>query len=264
MARNFNAKLSRLIKKNPENRNILPQFYNENTEQFESKVTIDMLKDVINSRQDYNRMINMLKRFSRKGSETIVESPYNEYGTRTTKWQRQEMNRLAGIVNRRRQARLDRLNMVEMMNSEGELGYTLGQMFGMGLASINKLQPTRAFTPSQSQADLKYKQRALLKEASTQYHRNRDEILKDNYIKALSENYAADDIKDVVKSIRNMNPDLFVLKFEARGDKFEMAYPPGRGSEQYNSYVSELKSYWNSEPSILDAGSPVITTLLNQ
>lgn len=264
MARNFNAKLRRLVKENPENKNILPQFYNEDMDQFESRITIGNLKEMINTRQDYNRILNMLKRFSRRGAETVVEAPNNDYGTKTTKWQKQEMERMSGIVNRKRQERLDRLNLVEMMNSEGELGYTLGQMFGMGLASMNKLQPTRAFTPSQSQKDIKYKQRALLKESSTNYFRDRDEILKENYIQALLENYDQNDIKDVISAIRGMESDLFVLKFEARGDKFEMAYPPSRGSEQYDNYVSELRAYWERESSILDAGAPAITTLLNQ
>ena len=262
MARNFNDKLRREVRKSPENKNILPQFYNESTEQFESRITIATLKDLIQTRQDYNRVINMLKRFSRRGAERIVDAPYNEYGTRTTKWQREETARMVGIVNRKRQERLDNLNMVEMMNSEGKLGYTLGQMFGMGLASVNKLSPTKAFTRSQSQTDLKYKMRSLMNEARTRYHLDRDQLLKDNYIKALTENYNEEDIRDVISAIRAMDGDLFVLKFEARGDKFEMAYPPDRNSEEYKNYVSELRAYWTSKTSLLDIAGPGMTTAL--
>lgn len=244
VARNFNDKLRRLVRQNPENKNILPQFYNEKTEQFESRITIVTLKEMIQTRQDFNRQLNMLKRFSKRGAEEIVEAPDNTYGTRTTKWQRQETARLVGIVNRKRQERLDRLNLVEMANSEGKLGYTLGQMFGMGLASRNKLTPTKAFTPSQSQNDLKYKMQALIKESKTKYYLDRDQLLKDNFIRTLLENYDQRDIQDVISSIRGMDPDMFVLKFEARGDKFEMAYPPDRNSDEYDNYVSELKGYW--------------------
>ena len=244
VARNFNDKLRRLVKENPENKNILPQFYNEKTDQFESRLTVASLKDMIQTRQDYNRMLNMLKRFSKRGAEKIIEAPGNTYGTRTTKWQRTETARLVGIVNRKRQERLDRLNMVEVASSEGKLGYTLGQMFGMGLASRNKLQPTKAFTPSQSQTDLKYKMQALMKETKTKYYLDRDQLLKDNFIKTLLENYDQKDIQDVISSIRNMDPDMFVLKFEARGDKFEMAYPPNMNTDEYDNYVSELRGYW--------------------
>lgn len=250
VARNFNDKLRRLVKQNPENKNILPQFYNEKTDQFESRLTIATLKDMIQTRADYNRQINMLKRFSKRGAERIVEVPDNEYGTKTTLWQRQETARLVGIVNRKRQERLDKLNIVEMANSEGKLGYTLGEMFGMGLASTNKLRPTKAFTKSQSQTDLKYKMRSLIDETRTKYYSDRDLMLKNNYIKALLENYNENDISDVISRIRSMDSDLFVLKFEARGDKFEMAYPPDRDSEEYRSYVLELKGYWLGNTSI--------------
>lgn len=242
MARNFNDKLRREIKKSPENKNKLPQFYNENTGQFESRITVAMLHDLIKTRADYNRMLNMLKRFSRRGAEKIVDAPSNDYGTRTTKWQKQEMSRMVGIVNRRRQERLDKLNLVEVMNSQGSLGYTLGQMFGMGLASKNKLSPTKAFTPSQSQTDLKYKFRGLLTESKTTYHQDRDALLKENYIATLKRNYFENDITDVIDKIRKMDTDAFILKFEAKSDAFEFAYPPDR--DQYQHYLEELKSYW--------------------
>ena len=244
MVRNFNNKLSKLVKKNPENKNILPQFYNEDSGEFESRITIEGLKEAIQTRQDYNRQINMLKRFSRKGAEEIIEAPGNQYGSRTTKWQKEETSRLVGIVNRKRKERLNRLSAVEMANAEGELGYTLGDMFGMGLASKNKLSPSRGFTPSQSQTDIKYKLRALIEESRTKHYKDKDEILKENYIKALSENYNSNDIKPIIASIKKMDIDLFLVKFEARGDKFEMAYPPEQDTEEYKNYLSELEAYW--------------------
>lgn len=261
VARNFNDKLRRLVKENPENKNILPQFYNEKTDQFESRITIGTLKSLIQTRADYNRELNMLRRFSRRGAETIVDAPNNTYGSRTTKWQKNETMRMVGIVNRKRQERLDKLNMVEMMNSQGKLGYTVGEMFGMGLASKNKLKPTKGFLASQSQADIKQKFRALMTESATKYHMNRDEILKDNYIRTLAENYKATDIADVVAKIKGMDSDAFVLKFEAKGDAFEFAYPPD--SEQYQNYLEELKAYWLND-SLLDYSPALTTALLNQ
>ena len=38
VARNFNDKLRRLVSANPQNKNILPQFYNERTGEFESQI----------------------------------------------------------------------------------------------------------------------------------------------------------------------------------------------------------------------------------
>ena len=264
VVRNFNDKLRRLVKENPENQNILPQFWNEQTQEFESRVTIKNLKELIQTRADYNRQLNMLRRFSRRGAEEIIEAPTNEYGARTTKWQKYEMARMAQIVNRRRKERLENLENVKMLDSYGELGYTLGQRFGMGLASRNSLNPIKTFTASQTQADIKQKVRALMRESASNYAKDRDLMLKENFINELRKNYNEADISDVIERIRSMDDDLFVLKFEARGDKFELAYPPDRGSEEYNNYVSELKGYWLRETTPLDVSTPLLTTILNQ
>lgn len=264
VVRNFNDKLRRLVKENPENQNILPQFWNEQTQQFESRVTIKNLKELIQTRADYNRQLNMLRRFGRIGAEEIIEAPTNEYGARTTKWQKSEMARMAQIVNRRRKERLENLENVKMLDSYGELGYTLGQRFGMGLASRNSLNPIKTFTRSQTQADLKQKVRALMRESASNYAKDRDLMLKENFINELRQNYNEADISDVIERIRSMDDDLFVLKFEARGDKFELAYPPDRDSEEYKNYVSELKGYWLRETTPLDVSTPLLTTILNQ
>ena len=244
MARNFNDKIRRLIRKNPENYNVLPQFFNKETEQFESKITVAGLKDLIETRQDYNRLINMLKRFSRKGAETIIEIPGNVYESRTTKWQAVEMKRMATLVNRKRKERLEELSNVEMKSSEGLLGYTLGDRFGMGLASENRLKPIKVFTPAQSQTDIKQKQRALLAESTTKYFDKRDMILKNNYINTILQNFNESDVKSVLSTIRGMDANEFLLKFEAAGDKFEKIYPPSYGTPDYYNYVEELKAYW--------------------
>ena len=251
-ARNFNDKIRRLLAKNPDNRNILPQFFNEKTQQFESRITVDYLKKSIQTRQDYNRMVNMLKRFSKRGAERVVSAPGNEYGSKITRWQKAEMIRMQGIVNRKRRERLSLLKTVEVMNVGGKLGYTLGEMFGMGLASRNQLTPQHAFTPSQSQTDIKYKARVLIGESASQYYAYRDELLRTNFISTLKQNFNESDIKDIIDAINAMDHEAFVIKFEAKVDSFEFAYPPARGSEEYKNYVSALRGYWVGGQTTLD------------
>lgn len=260
VVRNFNDKLRRLVKKNPANSNILPQFWNEKTQDFENRISIEQVKDLIATRQDYNRQLNMLKRFSRRGAEKIVETG-SDYDARTTKWQQQEQKRLVQTINRRRKVRLDNLNTLEMMNASGKLGYTLGQMFGMGLAEKNKLKPTQAFTRGQSQKDIKWKWRALQMEAKDTYYNERDDMLKQNYIRTLEENFDSADIKQVIENIKGMPAEAFYLKFEAKGDAFEWAYPPKKGTEDYKNYVAELEGYWTASDNILDL-SPTLTSVI--
>ena len=262
VARDFNRKLGRLIDANPKAKNILPQFYNPLTQQLESEISVNTLKSLITTRADYNRYIGMLNRFLREGAEEIVDAPGNQYGTKTTKWHIQEMGRLKGIVNRRKQERLDMFKDIEMASSEGSLGYSLGERFGMGLASRNQLSPTNSFTPSQTQIDVNFKLSSLMKQSKTEYYNEKDELLKNNYIRELERNFNRKDVSDVIKTIKNMDSDLFVLKFEAHGDDMEMVYPPERGTTEYKAHVEELKNYW-SNTNAIQLTPAILATLLN-
>lgn len=262
VARDFNRKLSRLIDANPNNASIYPKFYNPTTQQLESEISISNLKELITTRADYNRYVNMLKRFLKEGAEDIVDAPGNDYGSKTTRWHIQEMNRLKGNVNRKREARLEEFKDIEMASSEGSLGYSLGDRFGMGLASRSQLSPTKAFTSSQNQADINYKLSSLMKQSKSSYFRDKAQILKDNYIRELERNYNRKDVAGVIETINKMDNELFVLKFEAHGDKMEMVYPPEKGSSEYQANVEELVGYWISS-SPVQLTPTVISTLLN-
>ena len=262
VARDFNNKLNRLIDKNPNNKNILPQFYNPATQQLESEINVATLKSLIKTRVDYNRYVGMLERFLKEGAEEIVDAPGNQYGSKTTRWHIQEMGRLKGIVNRRKQERLDMFKDIEMASSKGELGYSLGERFGMGLASRNQLSPTNAFTPSQTQIDINFKLSSLMKQSKSAYYNEKDMVLKNNYIRELERNFNRSDVADVIKAINNMDNDLFVLKFEAHGDRMEMVYPPERGTPEYEANVEELRNYWLNT-NALQLTPAILATLLN-
>lgn len=247
VARDFNRKLDRLVENNPKNASALPKFYNAATDRLESYIAVENLKTLITSRADYNRIVNMLKRFMREGAEEIIDAPENEYGTRVTKWQAQEMNRLASAVNRGKAKRLAEVEKLEMETGSGKLGYTLGDRFGMGLASKVQLAPTKAFVPSQVSRDINFKFGSLLKQRDSGYYKNKDAALKANFIRELERNYAKKDIKDVIKAIKETPDDVFVLKFEAHGDGFEIAYPMENNSDEYEGFIEELKAYWITE-----------------
>ena len=132
----------------------------------------------------------------------------------------------------------------------------------MGLASRNQLSPTKAFTPSQSQADINYKLSSLIKQSKSSYYRDKAQILKDNYVRELERNYNRKDVAKVIDVINKMDNELFVLKFEAHGDKMELAYPPERGTSEYQANVEELVGYWISS-SPIQLTPAILSTLLN-
>ena len=230
VVRNFNAKLKRISTKNPELKNALPD-----------KVSVKQLKELINTRQDLNRELNALKRFSKRGAEKIVDVPGNDYNLKITKWQRTEMNRRVGIINRRRKTRLEELQNTEMKSRGESLGYTRGQL-GMGKATEVSLRPMNAFTRRMNQQDLKWKWKSIMNESQSDYFTKKDYQLRNNYIKALEQNYNSKDISNVIDTIKNMDIKEFLQKFDEEGGTLEFAYPPNQ--EQYEGYVNALKSTW--------------------
>lgn len=235
VVRNFNAKINRLSKKDPQNKNILPD-----------KISVGQLKNLINTRQDLKRELNSLKRFSKRGAEEIVIIPNTEYNLKTTKWQKTEMNRRVGIINRRRENRLKQLEEMEMKSRGEKLGYTRGQL-GMGKIAEVSLRPMNAFYRTMGNTDLKKRYQSILAQSQSDYFTQQDFRLRDNYIKGLKENYNYENIKDIIEHIENMDIKEFLQTFEEEGGTFEIASPDGKldlKQAEYSSYETALRSTW--------------------
>lgn len=228
--KNFNAKISRLEKKDPQNKEALPE-----------KITVKQIKELISTRQDLKRELNALQRFSKRGAEKIIEIPDTDYNLKTTKWQKEEMTRRTAIINRKRKRRLKEVAETEIKSRGEKLGYRWGDI-GMGKASEIELQPLKAFTPKMNRRDLGKKFNLIMKESQQGYWNKRDILMKKNYISSLEQNFNANDIKDVIEHIDNMDFNDFRKIFEAEGGNFELSYPPDE--ESYNAHLSALKSIW--------------------
>lgn len=227
--KNFNAKLTRIEKKNPEMKEALPD-----------RMSVRQLKELIATRQDLKREINSLKRFSKRGSEEI--ETYGQYNVQITKWQRQDINRRVAGINRRRSTRLEYIKSLEVQQGGESLGYTVGQL-GMGAVQEVDLQPLRGLTPGMNQRDVKYKYKHLLKESQSNYYSKKDIRARDNYIKGLLNEFKLEDIKEVIEAIEEMPIDEFLKTFYAEADaSFEGIYRPN--NDVYGSYVNQLKSIW--------------------
>lgn len=251
VVKNFNAKLSRLEKKNPDQAQYLPKFWkngvDENGSQiveFTDRLTVTQLKELINTRRDFNREINALKRFSRRGAEEIInlKDEYNlDNNIRLTKWQKTEMNRRLPHINRVRGERLEELDKIDITRGKKKQGYTLGEI-GMGEQLRNELSPLTTHSKTMNQADLRWKFRTFMKESQSDYFDNRDELLRNNYISGLEQNFAKKDLKKLIPAIRNMSIKEFKKTFYAMGGNFEFLYPPSE--DEYQGYLDELKDAW--------------------
>lgn len=144
--KNFNAKLTRLTKKNPALAEILPD-----------RVSMKDLKGDITNRQEYNRVIKALSSFTEKGAEEVVTG---KSGVTTTKWQLQQVRKAVAIENRRRKKQADTLKTAPVTIG-GKVYTNVRRMAGM-----QALQPLQVRLDTRSQTSWenfsKYMERQML------------------------------------------------------------------------------------------------------
>lgn len=235
--KNFNAKISRLEKKNPEMKYALPE-----------RVTMREMRELIDTRQDLKRELNALRRFSQRGAEELIEVPENKYNLQITKWQKNEMSRRAGVINRKRKDRLDTISDIEMKSRGENLGYTKGQI-GMGKADEIALKPIKPFTPAMNRRDINKRFRGLKKESQTSYWEIKELRLKQNVIKGIQANYSGlfpDDVDEIIDAIEDMDFKEFYNRFMSESGEMEIVSPPPGSSmdEMMKINIESLKSTW--------------------
>lgn len=255
---NVNAKLRRIEKKNPEYKPYLPKFSKsvmdettgEEFIEFTDRLTVNQMKELIQTRADFKKEINALKRFSRRGSEQIVDMPDTHNNIKLTKWELSEMKRRLPRINKLRQERKEFIESLPVMDNGEETTYTVGDI-GMGKQIVHEFSPQTLSTPSMRQNDVRWKFRAILKESQHSYYQASDEALRDNYIWSLTKNYFGDDLNPVLDKIQNMNIKEFLKVFYQNPGIFEWSY---HDQEQYDSYLEKIYDIWSVEYSIDDIG----------
>lgn len=186
------------------------------------RVSVKELKSLVGTKRDLSRELNSLKRFSKRGAEQLVDVPVVEDNIKITKWQKTEMNRRSGVINRTRAKRREQLEEIEMTSGGKSLGYSRGE-FGMGKADKLSLKPTKAFTKKMDKWDIQKKARSLRKHSQSDYFNKSDQRLYDNYIKSLEDTYGPEAVKDLVEKIKKMDFNDFYKTFKSEPDLFEFS-----------------------------------------
>ena len=150
VVKNFNAKVRRLEAKEPYLTDKRPE-----------KISYKDIRDNVETRQDLNRKLKEIQRFSRRGVEDIRETGS---GVITTEWQFKEATIKQRVVTRRRRER--RQNVESWRRQETE------SLFDK--PKVDDVSP-RGF-------DQYIK--GLEKEIRTNYDKERKELYRDNYITA--------------------------------------------------------------------------------
>ena len=109
LVRQFNAKITRITKKNPFIVKALPERMNSQAiQQMYSQLT----------RKDFNRWVASTMRFLRKGAEDVITT---KAGVTTTRWQLNEIRYNLNAINAERRKRMERLQPSTYRGTMGSL-----------------------------------------------------------------------------------------------------------------------------------------------
>ena len=166
VVRNFNAKRNRILKKNPNAIEYLPE-----------AISYKDLKNTITTRADFNRNMNRIKRFSRKGAE---EPQLYERGLYITKYELNEARILQRVTNRKRKklAKKVRESYEKENIHKPSLEKSLEEMNEEPVHYQFKKKTNKTFRKAFSN---------LLKETSSSYESDRASKYKDDYLRNIRE-----------------------------------------------------------------------------
>jgi len=180
--KNFNAKITRELKKDPGAAAWLPD-----------RVSVKAFKAENVLRKDVNASLARLRRFSTPGAAAPVE--LNNGLTRTV-WEVRETFAAAEITNKRRARDL------KSLAPSTERGT-------MGLVEANNLRPLQIHPEKMSLSDWKAKQHTAEREAKAAYNQLRMIEYKANYITAVRNNLGAFG-EPILKLLQNVSPAKMV------------------------------------------------------
>lgn len=228
---NFNAKLEQLKKTDPKLKNALP-----------GRASITQYKKWIATPEDLNRELSALRGFLKKGAEEIIEIPENKYNLKITKWQMEQMETRAAVINERRAKRRAEFEKLEATHGGEGLGYkAIEGGAGFGSEAQRGLEPIVPFTASQGRTDLDAKYRTIMQGSMDEYWIKRDAIMQRNYLQALDNNFAPADVADIKAKIKSMSPVEFYTTFLQEQTKFEIMY---KKDSKYDAVISSLRQTW--------------------
>lgn len=190
--KNFNAKINRILKKNPEAISYLPQ-----------KITIKEAREMIETRADLNRLTHSLQRFSKRGAEKAVSS---SRGAKATEWEVKEFNRKQATVNRKRKKELDKITAQEVKIGGKTTGQTRARM---GSIKENDLHQMKKNFKNMTQKEWDLAMRSIDAQLNTTEQRKKRETMRENYIKGLREGGFLDEHPELETYIRGVDLDTF-------------------------------------------------------
>ena len=156
--RKFNAKRTRILKKNPKMEEYLP-----------TKISTKKIRDEIKTRRDFKNVLNSIERFKRKGAEKPI---ITKEGVKTTAYEKKEIEIKVRAINARRTAERKRANVSTEKGT-------------MGTIRENNLQPKKADINKIKKSDWEKFKESVEKQSRDSYFQDKYERYKENLLKGL-------------------------------------------------------------------------------
>lgn len=194
---NYNAKLYRIKKNHPEMIDYLPE-----------RMTKTNAIKSIETRADLNRLVNSLHRFSKRGAEKPVSSTR---GAKATQWEVNEFKNKQRMENARRTRERKKIENEDVKIGGKSTGQTRAQM---GSVKENALKPSRKNFKNMSQKEWELASKNMDKMLNAKFRNEKNELMRENYIKGLTENGFIDDVPELEDWIRGVDFDTFFTTVE--------------------------------------------------
>lgn len=221
--KNFNAKLTRLYKQQPDKIPVLPE-----------KIKLSDLKKGITTRDEYNRTIKSLSKFSERGSETLVKS---KRGAEATKWEVREYKLRQVRLNRMRQKEKERLLEKPVTSRGKDTGSKRSQM---GTIRDNELKPSKRKFENTSQKEWDLFKKSVDAKLDPLHSEYAKYNMKQNYIKGLiNAGYST----DLVDTVRQIPVDKFIDTVRTDTEaSFDFIYDPIEHKLKENALLETWKN----------------------
>lgn len=168
LVRNFNAKLSRIEKKNPAAMEIMPE-----------RVKVSELNKKIATWNDYQAITGQLRRFLKKGVEEVQQ---NAHGERATKYAIQEYKRNQAYENKKKEQRIKKQEETPETKGGKPTGQTKAQM--KTKEEVRNLKDTKTFEDFKP-GEFKERAKLFADKRLDSYELEQAKRMQENYIKGL-------------------------------------------------------------------------------
>lgn len=213
----FNAKLTRESKKNPTIIEFLPE-----------RLKVADIRQQIQTRKDYNRLIKSYQRFLQKDSTKLVT---NNQGYTTTIWNKREIQYKINEINRQRAAERKRANV---STYTGTMGSIIANNLKDKKYEFNQINPKNALKQLASIDNM----------VRSTYIPEKLKLYKENYKQALLNNFQEEDAYNIINLVDKFSDRQFMdLYYKNPLLGIDYTY----SKESYDILVETISSQFLSE-----------------